>query len=136
MGRVTTGDRCKQAFTIYSKKRRRAFTDIPTLSQTNILGPNRAPLSPSPSSPKTKERGKSDRKKDKGKGKGKYVVGHPPHPRFPSSGGLLVATVHPALVSRRKSRTASVAFSFRRHLTEGALGCFHPHAFQYLSTSP
>ena len=38
-------------------------------------------------------------------------------------------TMYPALVFRRKSRTASVAFSFHKLLAEGALGCFHPHAF-------
>ena len=38
-------------------------------------------------------------------------------------------TMHSILVFRRKSRTAPVAFPFHSRLAEGALGCFHPHAF-------
>ena len=38
----------------------------------------------------------------------------------PSSPGRLVITKHPTLVSRRNSKTASVAFASHSHLPEGA----------------
>ena len=43
---------------------------------------------------------------------------------FPSSllGGLLAFTIQPTLVSLRKSKTAFVALSFHRCLTDGAFG--------------
>ena len=52
-------------------------------------------------------------------------------PSHSSPGGFLLALMHPTLVLvyLKNVRTASVAFSFQSHLTEGALGCFHPHAF-------
>ena len=50
----------------------------------------------------------------------------PPHS---SSGGFRLVLMRPTLVSVRYPKTASVAFSFQSHLTEGALGCFHPNAF-------
>ena len=89
-------------------RQRRAFANIPILSQTGILGPSirRAPMSPSPSDPRAKGEKTDKGKKDKGKNKGKYILGlaHPPSflLSFPASspGGLLVVTMHLILVSQ------------------------------------
>lgn len=48
--------------------------------------------------------------------------------------GFLLVLMHPTLVPLRNLKTASVTFSFHSHPTEGALGCFRPHAFLSLST--
>ena len=71
------------------------------------------------------------------------VPARPPRPRPPPCltspshfppGSFPLVLMHPTLVSLRNLKTASVAFSFQSHLTEGALGCFHPHAFPSPST--
>ena len=89
-------------------RQRRAFANIPILSQTGILGPSirRAPMSPSPSDPRAKGEKTDKGRKDKGKNKGKYILGraHPPSflLSFPASspGGLLIVTMHLILVSQ------------------------------------
>lgn len=67
--------------------------------------------------------------------KGKnYILGGPgppssPSATSPSSSRGAIATMHPTLVSLKNVRTASVALSSPKvFLTEGALGCFRPHA--------
>ena len=37
--------------------------------------------------------------------------------------------MHPTLVVRKNSKTASVALPSHSNLTEGVHGCFHSHAF-------
>ena len=52
-----------------------------------------------------------------------------PSPSLSSSGGFLLVLMHPTPASLRNFKTSSVVFSFQSHLTEGALECFHSHAF-------
>ena len=52
----------------------------------------------------------------------------PPPSHSPSRGPRPVL-MYPTLVSLKNAKIASVVFSFHSHQTEGALGCFHPHAF-------
>ena len=104
-----------------------AFQNDHILSQIEVIDFSRAPLGnkqPVPSSPEEE--------------KGDYIIGGPGPPSSlsspqsapsTSSGGVLLALMHPTLVLPKKTSTASVDFSFHNQLPEGALGCFHPWAF-------
>ena len=58
-----------------------------------------------------------------------FAAGSGPSPLHSSSGGLLLVVMCLTLVLPEKSKTASVAISLHSHLSEGAFGCSHPHAF-------
>ena len=106
-----------------------------------------------PSGNKTKERAKGGMKEicatDERKGTSQGEPGPPllppppegkaqpsPSPTPPSSSEGTKRISLPTFVSLRKLSTAGVALSSSKsRLTEGAQGCFHPHAFPTLSTS-
>ena len=68
-------------------------------------------------------------------GQARSPLFHYPPPSTPG-GSTINVTMYPTLVSRKKSGTSSVAFSFPSNLTEGALGCSHRHAFSMSTSLP